>query len=113
MKLKKLTTVILSAALAVSALGAVTAFAYPPSHFARLEISYNGITMNRGYGRIAWGATYGYIKLKNGAQNDAYKIYSNLNNIKATNWVAQSVVATGTHGQFTHYADGDAFYDSY
>ena len=111
MKLKKLTTVILSAALAVSALGAVTASAYEPRHFARLESQYVGISQNRGYGRTSEGTTRGFLYVNHG-QVWANSLYG-YENIKATAWVAQSSLTPqdGVRGKFIHSFQGHQYLD--
>ena len=91
-KLKKITTAIISAALAVSALGAVTAFACPPEYSVGAKYSYNGIDFVRGYGSAqtssgAWVVS-GYIVTKTGGLVFAHgsASYMETNNIAYSSW---------------------------
>lgn len=84
MKNKKTITVILSATVALSTLGHIPIYAATPQHFGRLEYKWNGIDMCRGFGKVQFGITDGYLRLKNGSMLIAYSVYS-MPNTKLTN----------------------------
>ena len=109
MKFKKITTIMLAAVAAFSAIGATTASAVTGSYNKGYSRSHNGIDFVQGWGKASgdYWVNYGYLAIKGGGQNTA----TGSRTYKITGKVADSACNYG-YGmmEFCRYYDGTVYH---